>query len=483
MSRLAWMCTPVLTAVQQRDESTLPNGPTRPWSRAAWATLVSLAVLAVAYVVPSEAGAHHVQPVLTVAKSPIEGGTVRGTGIDCGMDCTESFEHTIICEFDLGFDNCYDDFGGALLIATPSPGYAFDGWAGCPSEQYGECSAALPGEDLSVTARFRPAACSDGLDNDADLLVDLADAECVSMSDDSELVGPEPLDDLTPPPLTVTPATIGVTRDPTPTVEFSSTEVGVTYTCWVLAVRPDSSVSYIKETNDDCTSPYTTSALEDGDWRIEVHAMNAAQRAVSEARRPLTVDTTAPDSSITSGPTVTARSTGASFQFSSPEPGAVFECRLDSGAWSACTSPRDYVFLSQGGHSFDVAATDAAGNRDPSPATRSWNIDSIAPTVTTVSPAPGVDGVSATSDVLASFSEAMRATTITATTVRLVRKGTSTPTAAIVTYDPVSNRAKLDPTSSLHRGATYTATVTTGIEDRAGNAMAASKTWSFTTKR
>ncbi len=483
MIGLARMCTQVLTAAPRRDELTLPNGPTRPWNRVACTMLISLAVVAVAYLVPSDAGAHHVQPALTVAKSPTEGGTVRGTGIDCGIDCTESFEHTIICEYDLGFDNCYDNFGGALLIATPSPGYAFDGWTGCPSEQYGECSAALPGEDLSVTARFRPAACSDGLDNDADLLVDLADGECVSISDDSEVVGPEPLDDLTPPPLTVTPATIGVTRDPTPTVEFSSTELGVTYTCWVLAVRPDSSVSYIKETNDDCTSPYTTPALEDGDWRIEVHAMNAAQRAVSEARRPLTVDTTAPNTSITSGPTVTTRSTGAIFQFSSTEPGAVFECRLDSGAWSACSSPRDYVFLSQGGHSFDVAATDAAGNRDPSPATRSWNVDSIAPTVTTVNPAPGADGVSATSDILASFSEAIRATTITATTVRLARKGTSTPTAASVTYDPVSNRAKLDPTSSLQRGATYTATVTTGIEDRAGNAMAASKTWSFTTKR
>jgi hypothetical protein len=453
------------------------------WSKAALATLAAVAALAVGHVVPSEALANHVQSVLTVAKSPTEGGTVTGDGIDCGTDCSQSFDHTVTCEYDLGFENCWDSFGGSLLMATSAPGYAFDGWTDCPYEQYGECHASLPGEDLSVTARFRRAECSDGSDNDSDLQVDLADPECVSSSDDSEALGPEPLDDLTPPPLTVTPASIGVTRDPTPTVEFSSTEVGVAYTCWVLAVRPDSSVLYIKEAKDNCTSPYTTPPLEDGDWRIEVHAINAARRAVSEERRPLTVDTTAADTSITSGPSGTARSTRASFEFSSSESGPTFECRLDDSAWSACTSPREYGPLSQGGHAFEVVATDAAGNRDPTPATHSWNVDSIAPTVTTVSPSSGSTAVSPTADVLATFSEVMRPTTITGTTVKLIRKGTTTPTAATVTYDSGLNRAKLDPSSSLKGGATYIATVTTAVGDLAGNALATSRTWSFTVKR
>ena len=318
------------------------------------AILAALAAVAVGQVVPSQAAAHHLHSVLTVAKSPTEGGTVRGDGIECGNDCTESFEHTVICEYDLGFENCYDNFGGSLLKATPAPGYAFDGWTDCPYEQYGECHASLSDEDLSVTARFRRAECSDGFDNDADQRIDSADSECVSSSDDSEVVGPEPLDDLTPPPLTVTPTTIGLTRDPTPTVEFSSTEAGVTYTCWVLAVRPDSSVSQIKEAKDNFTSPYTTPPLEDGEWRIEVHAMNAAERAVSEEKRHLTVDTTVPDTSITSGPSGTARSTTASFAFSSSESGSTFECRLDSGAWSACSSPNAYSALRQGGHTVQV---------------------------------------------------------------------------------------------------------------------------------
>jgi hypothetical protein len=447
------------------------------------AMLAAVAAVAVGHVVPSEAAANHVQSVLTVAMSPTEGGTVTGDGIDCGTDCTESFEHMVICEYDLGYENCWDYFGGSLLRATPASGYAFEGWTDCPYEQYGECHASLQGEDLSVTARFRRAQCSDGSDNDADQQIDSADSDCVSSSDDSEAVGPEPLDDLTPPPLTVTPASIGVTRDPTPTVEFSSTEAGVTYTCWALAVRPDSSVSYIKEAKDNCTSPYTTPPLEDGDWRIEVHAINAARRAVSEERRPLTVDTTVPDTSITSGPSGTARSTSASFEFSSSESGPTFECRLDDSAWSACTSPKEYSALSQGGHTVEVAATDAAGNRDPTPATYGWNVDSTAPTVTTVSPSSGATGVSPTADVLGFFSEAIRATTITGTTVKLVRKGTTTPITANVSYDSSLNRAKLDPGSSLKRGATYIATVTPGVEDLAGNPLATSKTWSFTVTR
>jgi hypothetical protein len=169
-----------------------------------------------------------------------------------------------------------------------------------------------------------------------------------------------------------------------------------------------------------------------------------------------------------------------SLQFSSSESGPTFECRLDDGAWSACTSPKDYSSLSQGSHTFGVSATDAAGNRDASPATHSWNVDSIAPTVAEISPWSGATGVSPTADVLASFSEAMQASTISGTTVKLTRKGT-TPVTATVT--PSDNGANLDPLSSLKGGATYTAIVTTGVEDLAGNPLATSKTWSFTVTR
>jgi hypothetical protein len=92
-------------------------------------------------------------------------------------------------------------------------------------------------------------------------------------------------------------------------------------------------------------------------------------------------DTTPPDTSISSGPSGTTSSTSASFSFSSTESGSSFECKLDSGSFAGCTSPKSYSTLAEGAHSFSVRATDAAGNLDPTPATRSWTVEaSSAPT-------------------------------------------------------------------------------------------------------
>jgi hypothetical protein len=90
-------------------------------------------------------------------------------------------------------------------------------------------------------------------------------------------------------------------------------------------------------------------------------------------------DTTPPDSSIDSGPSGTVSDASATFVFSSTESGSTFECRLDGTAWASCTSPASYSGLAAAAHSFDVRATDAAGNTDATPAGRSWTIQSAAP--------------------------------------------------------------------------------------------------------
>ena len=66
----------------------------------------------------------------------------------------------------------------------------------------------------------------------------------------------------------------------------------------------------------------------------------------------------------------------ASFAFSSSEPGSTFECQLDSSAWTpSCSSPKSYSSLAgQGPHTFDVRATDAANNTDPTPASSSFTV-------------------------------------------------------------------------------------------------------------
>jgi hypothetical protein len=83
-------------------------------------------------------------------------------------------------------------------------------------------------------------------------------------------------------------------------------------------------------------------------------------------------DTTAPETTITSAPPASTGSTDASFELGSSEPGSTFACTLDGAPAQACTSPQAYTGLAAGSHTFTVAATDAAGNTDPTPATHTW---------------------------------------------------------------------------------------------------------------
>ena len=94
------------------------------------------------------------------------------------------------------------------------------------------------------------------------------------------------------------------------------------------------------------------------------------------------IDTTAPDTVIDSGPTSPTSSTSASFTFHSTEAGSSFLCSLDGVTPAPCASPASYSSLSAGSHSFTVAATDAAGNTDRLPASFSWTIDLTGPDVT-----------------------------------------------------------------------------------------------------
>jgi hypothetical protein len=85
-------------------------------------------------------------------------------------------------------------------------------------------------------------------------------------------------------------------------------------------------------------------------------------------------DTSPPDTTIQTGPSGTMSARSASFTFGATEAASTFECSLDGAAFEACSSPRSYSGLTPGAHTFEVRALDAAGNRDASPASRTWTV-------------------------------------------------------------------------------------------------------------
>ena len=124
----------------------------------------------------------------------------------------------------------------------------------------------------------------------------------------------------------------------------------------------------------------------DGGYTVRVRAVDAVANAQTPSSRTFTIDRDGPETSIDSNPVHPTASTSATFTFSSDEGGSTFECRIDGGAWGACTTPRNYTTLSDGSHTFDVRATDVAGNTDATPASYTWLVDTSAPSSTATFP-------------------------------------------------------------------------------------------------
>ena len=103
--------------------------------------------------------------------------------------------------------------------------------------------------------------------------------------------------------------------------------------------------------------------------------------------------------------------------------------------------------------------------------------DTTEPTVSFTFPANAATGVAIGGNIATVFSEPMDPATINATTFTL-QQGT-TPVTGVVSYTGVT--AVFNPTSSLAPNTTYTAAVSTGSKDLAGNALAVGFVWSFTT--
>jgi len=106
-------------------------------------------------------------------------------------------------------------------------------------------------------------------------------------------------------------------------------------------------------------------------------------------------------------------------------------------------------------------------------------IDNTPPTVVTVDPIDASINVPTNSTARVTFDEGMSPLTLNSTTFTVSAAGT--PIAGTITLSPLGKIATFQPTASLAVNTLYTATVTTGVADLAGNTLASNHVWTFTT--
>jgi Bacterial Ig-like domain/Protein of unknown function (DUF1565) len=130
------------------------------------------------------------------------------------------------------------------------------------------------------------------------------------------------------------------------------------------------------------------------------------------------------------------------------------------------------------GDTFTGPVSDPSGNSVGTPTATCAG--STTPTVTGRTPAAAATAVAATTNVTATFSEAVQG--VSGTTFTL-KPGTGAAVGAVVTYAAASRTATLDPSADLAANTQYTATLTGGasaIRDAANNPLA-TVSWTFTT--
>ena len=186
------------------------------------------------------------------------------------------------------------------------------------------------------------------------------------------------VEDSTPPP---TPTISGTSPaspsdDQSPKV-FGSAEAGSTvrlYTgagCGGTAVASGPAASF--------ASPGLTVSVAHGSSTIFHASATDAAGNVSGCSPGVIYEATL-DTAITSGPAGPTNVPAPAFGFTAnPAAGATFVCSVDHASPSACSSPSTTGHLSDGSHEFEVAAVAPGGTQDPTPATRTFFVDTVAP--------------------------------------------------------------------------------------------------------
>jgi hypothetical protein len=127
----------------------------------------------------------------------------------------------------------------------------------------------------------------------------------------------------------------------------------------------------------------TISVPDDSSTPISATAGNAGGDSGCSNSISYVESTSPPNTTFTSAPPPITNNTTVSFGFAASEAGSTFTCRFDYAPdFTPCSSPKTYTGLPEGAHVLRVRATDAAGNTDPTPATRQVTVDTTPPETT-----------------------------------------------------------------------------------------------------
>ncbi len=141
---------------------------------------------------------------------------------------------------------------------------------------------------------------------------------------------------------------------------------------------PGATDSYRWLTSDDAGRAIKCRVTARNDAGSETSTSAAVNVPAPSSPEAPSRDTTAPVTTIVSGPAAAVRNISAIFTFSANEAGVGFECRVDERTWGACSSPQVVYGLKVGSHTFQVRAQDWAGNTGET-ASWSWTVDRKAP--------------------------------------------------------------------------------------------------------
>jgi endonuclease/exonuclease/phosphatase family metal-dependent hydrolase len=145
------------------------------------------------------------------------------------------------------------------------------------------------------------------------------------------------------------------------------------------AVAPAGFACTLDGADDPCLSPQTYDGLAAGEHTFSVRTTGSIVSA--SATYDWRIDIRAPRTAIVARPPAVTSSHTATFGFQSDEDPGQIECRLDGSTWLPCPASLRIPRVSQGNHTLQARAVDAAGNRDRTPSVADWTVDAAAPAV------------------------------------------------------------------------------------------------------